>query len=596
MIFMNRNIYKNQKGQALVSLLAFVAIALVITSAAVIATLINSQGTSNYAISEEIFALGETGLETAVLRLLRNPNFTSAVINVGSSGETQKIHNTKSDFDGGVLRDRVITTNLLGGELQLEGWTAPAISGTAAVTTGRSMFVSGNHAYVGMLANAGTEFRIYDISTPASPSLLGGLELGVDVNDISVSGNFAYLATSDSLGEFKVIDISNPASPTSAASLDLAGTVAAKSVSVNTASSTAYIGRLNNVLGAEFFVADISNPLSPTISGSLELGANINQITYFSGNFAYLATGSDTGELVVVNVSNPASPASAGTFDATGTQDALSVFATTTAAVFLGRVNVPTGPELLILNASNPASITSVGTFEVGGDVNNVFATSSIAFIGTGVANQQLKIVGIYDYTAPTLFANLSFGNTVYRTFFRDQHVFLVTNANFRTVVGDAAGNFFPEALFESATIDTGAVSNFNLFSWSASTSAVATVKFQIALNSDNATWNYVGPDGTASTFYTSPGNVPASLAINRYFRYKGFLTGNANNTPSIDYVAINYLPQDATSFVTILVTGSGSSRTINVKAATAGFVRKFEAAGSFTGTVFTVTSWKEIE
>jgi hypothetical protein len=594
---MNRNIYKNQKGQALVSLLAFVAIALVITSAAVIVTLINSQGTSNYAISEEIFALGETGLETAVLRLLRNPNFTSAVINVGSSGETQKSHNTKSDFDGGVLKDLVITTNLLGGELQLEGWTTPVISGTAAITTGRAMFVSGNRAYAGMLANAGTEFRIFDISSPASPSLLGEVELGANINGVVVVGNFAYLATSADAAELMVVNVSNPAAPTTSGTtpINFAGNTDAQSISLSTTTSRIYLGRLNDG-GAEFFVIDLTTPATPSIFSSLEIGQNVNGIVGDLGNNVYLATGANAGELTVVSVANLASPSIAGLYDAAGNEDGLSVFATTSTAVFLGRQNRGPGPELEILNASNPASITSVGSFEVGGDTNGIFATSSVAFLATSVNNQQLKVVGLYSLTSPTLFANLNLGNTGYRTFFRNQHVFLVDNSNFRTVIGDAADNFFPEAVFESATIDTGAVSNFNLFSWSASTSAIATVKFQIALNSDNATWNYVGPDGTASTFYTSPGNVPASLAINRYFRYKGFLTGNANNTPSIDYVAINYLPQDATSFVTILVTGSGSSRTINVKAATAGFVRKFEASGSFTGTVFTLTSWQEIE
>jgi len=52
---------------------------------------------------------------------------------------------------------------------------------------------------------------VYDVSSPASPSLMGSIELGHSVNDIYVAGSFAYLATDDETGELMVIDISSPA-------------------------------------------------------------------------------------------------------------------------------------------------------------------------------------------------------------------------------------------------------------------------------------------------------------------------------------------------------------------------------------------------
>ncbi len=53
-------------------------------------------------------------------------------------------------------------------------------------------------------------------------------------------------------------------------------------------------------------------------------------------------------------------------------------------------------------------------------------------------------------------------------------------------------------------------------------------MQFAIAANNDNATWNFVN--------VTSSGPLPASLAGNRYFRYKVFLnTTDPNATPELD-------------------------------------------------------------
>jgi hypothetical protein len=66
---------------------------------------------------------------------------------------------------------------------------------------------------------------------------------------------------------------------------------------------------------------------------------------------------------------------------------------------------------------------------------------------------------------------------------------------------------------------------------------------FQIATNNDNATWNYVGPDGTAGTYFTSsPVSLPGSLFGNRYVRYKVFMSTQAETqTPRLDDIAISF-------------------------------------------------------
>jgi hypothetical protein len=61
-------------------------------------------------------------------------------------------------------------------------------------------------------------------------------------------------------------------------------------------------------------------------------------------------------------------------------------------------------------------------------------------------------------------------------------------------------------------------------------------IEFQVAANNDNATWNFVGPDGTGASYFTSPSStLPTSLSGNRYFRYEVFMsTQSASSTPSL--------------------------------------------------------------
>ena len=71
----------------------------------------------------------------------------------------------------------------------------------------------------------------------------------------------------------------------------------------------------------------------------------------------------------------------------------------------------------------------------------------------------------------------------------------------------------------------------------------VLKVKFQIASNDDNTTWVFTGPDGTASTYYTSA-NKTLGLhhSGNRYIRYKLFLsTEDTTVTPSVSDISITY-------------------------------------------------------
>ena len=82
---------RNKTGQALVTLLVFIAVATTITAAATTVTLINSQTTGKFAQGESAFTIAQTGgADNAILRILRDPNgtYSGEVLTVGSGTAT----------------------------------------------------------------------------------------------------------------------------------------------------------------------------------------------------------------------------------------------------------------------------------------------------------------------------------------------------------------------------------------------------------------------------------------------------------------------------------------------------------------------------
>lgn len=106
---------------------------------------------------------------------------------------------------------------------------------------------------------------------------------------------------------------------------------------------------------------------------------------------------------------------------------------------------------------------------------------------------------------------------------------------------------YVASGVLESSTIDLGAPSLFQQLTWfpNGQPSGIGTtpVRFQIASNTDNTTWNFIGPDGTDATYYTSPTSDIAAVHDNdRYVRYRVYLsTTDTTKTPSISDIGITY-------------------------------------------------------
>lgn len=96
-----------QSGQTLVALLAFMSLAITITSAATMVTMVNIQTTSKYTMGQEALSLAETAADNAVLRLIRNPSYaagetltlpngTATIVSITGSGTKTIVAEGKS--------------------------------------------------------------------------------------------------------------------------------------------------------------------------------------------------------------------------------------------------------------------------------------------------------------------------------------------------------------------------------------------------------------------------------------------------------------------------------------------------------------------
>lgn len=74
-----------QKGQALITLLFFIIIGVTITTAAAVVLLGNNSTTSTVEQGTTAYYAAESGIESALVTLLRNPAYTGETMSVGNA-------------------------------------------------------------------------------------------------------------------------------------------------------------------------------------------------------------------------------------------------------------------------------------------------------------------------------------------------------------------------------------------------------------------------------------------------------------------------------------------------------------------------------
>lgn len=137
--------------------------------------------------------------------------------------------------------------------------------------------------------------------------------------------------------------------------------------------------------------------------------------------------------------------------------------------------------------------------------------------------------------------------NDEYKYFSDDGYV-EVSNPTGELKLKKSGNKYYTSGYLISSTFDAGSPSDFISINWlpgdQPSQTGTNSLKFQIATNNDNSTWNFKGPDGTSDTYYTSPGQtINSTHDQDKYLRYKVYLsTTNNKYTPNLSEIYITYI------------------------------------------------------
>ncbi len=197
---------------------------------------------------------------------------------------------------------QIIDVSNLTSPVLISSYKLPGISGTGAV--GNSIFYYNSKIYFGTKRATGPEFHIIDVSNPSNPIELGNFETNADVNSIRVTGNTAYLATSDNAKEAMVLNVSDPASISLTGSFDASSDDDGQSIYL--VGNKLYLGRAGG--SNDFIIADAASSTAITQLSSTNLGGvSVNGIVV-RDYLAFLGTSASNSEFQVWNISTSTNP------------------------------------------------------------------------------------------------------------------------------------------------------------------------------------------------------------------------------------------------------------------------------------------------
>lgn len=142
-----------------------------------------------------------------------------------------------------------------------------------------SIFYLDGFVYLGLTSTTtGPEFSIIDVSNPSIPTVVGGYDIGHQVNSIYVKDTFAYIASPNS-NELIILDVSDPSSPTLASNINLPDN-SANGKSIDLVGDTIFLGR---TVGAspttkELQMINVTDKITPIVLSSADINHTINAV------------------------------------------------------------------------------------------------------------------------------------------------------------------------------------------------------------------------------------------------------------------------------------------------------------------------------
>ena len=276
-------------------------------------------------------------------------------------------------------------------------WKHAHIVGSANIGSGGSgtdIVYSQNRIYLtnSQSPTSASDLFIFNVTSPASPVLLGQINLEEGLEAVAVSGSFAYVVEENST-DFFIVNVSNPASPAQMSKLTLPGN--GKGHAIEVRDTFAYVTTTTSS-DKEFFVIDVSNPMAPAVISGLEFGVDVNDISIKS-DIGYVATSDILKELQIIDLGDPYAPIATSSFNISEKGDALSIYAKSPARVYMGREDKDSPKDFIIFDATDPKYPQKIGEKNLGKEINDIVTAGSLAFLATSKNNEEFRVINILN-------------------------------------------------------------------------------------------------------------------------------------------------------------------------------------------------------
>ena len=330
------------------------------------------------------------------------------------------------------------------------------------------------------MADGDAGLRIIDLSVPSTPTLMGTYDTVGSALDVTVVGNYAYVADGPSSTNLAIIDVTTPSTPTLTGSVNVSGSTSNVTVLGNTAyfeSSTF------NTL----YVYNVSIPSTPTLIASISATDALHGAPAVAGDYLYLPD--TTNGFKIYDINPPSTPTLVGTHPSTA-----SAVAVAGNFAYLA----DGGNGLTVLNVSTPASPAYATSFDTSGVTADLALAGNYAYLADGASGLAILKIGDYPTTG--------------------------TNT------------------FQSPVIDLVNATNFNTFSWSpVSQPANTTLDMEVRAGPGNdcpgACTNW-----TAWAGVTNPDTTVDTFDGKRYFQYNATLgTTDSTVSPQLNNISLTF-------------------------------------------------------
>lgn len=477
------------------------------------------------------------------------------------------IQTTYADFSAGVHSDTLTVTND-DGEVRLRSvlypdWCNPGLSINEYDIPGnansRSVFARPGHAYLGTTGGStGEPFTKLNIEGVDPPILtVEGTYSGHTVNDIFVTDSYAFLATATDNKEVIILDISS-VPYTEVGYYDAPGSSDANSVYVD--GNIGYVAQGRTV--RSFNLSSYNG--SRASIGSITIGWFISTVSKIAvqDGYLYAVLNWDWYELAIVNVSNPANMSITSQTSVNNQQVYDMYVSPDGTRVYFGTNNSSSENEFFILDTSQKTgSRPIISSVDMGGTTVRGIAVvedgNVVILVGTG--GTEYKVYVTEDESNPEYCGGMEINNGIYDI---DSNLDAQGNAFSYIITGDYTDEFkiirggpggggelgygyVASGVYTSPSLDSESDSpRYYVGNVTADipTNTSIRVQFRASANSSMTGATWMGPDGTASTYFTNEVgyNLPVNL-LGRYIQYRIEFSSDTINTPLVREVVIYY-------------------------------------------------------